>query len=163
MYFGDESSFNTVPSVPYSWQEKNCSTTIDSFKGPSLNVIGFMAPDNRFQSFVFNESISTNAVVGCIDKFVKTIKRKTILILDNAPTHSSDDFAEKIPDWKKLGLEIKFLPAYSPELNKIEILWRFIKYQWLSFSSYKCFNSLKENLFHILKNFGKLYKINFTY
>jgi DDE superfamily endonuclease len=36
------------------------------------------------------------------------------------------------------------LPAYSPQLNLIEILWRFIKYQWLEFSAYKDWNSLVE-------------------
>ena len=121
-----------------------------------------MAIDNTFSSLAFEESINTNVVVESIDDFSKNIKRKTVLVVDNAPTHTSDDFLEKIEVWKKRGLTIKFLPPYSPELNKIEILWRFIKYHWLPFSSYQCFNNLRENLFHILKNIGSLFKINFS-
>jgi len=122
-----------------------------------------MSADGReFTSAVFQESINTNVVVHCIDEFSMNINKKTVLIIDNAPTHTSDDFIEKIKEWKKRGLEIKFLPPYSPELNKIEILWRFIKYHWLPFSSYKCHNNLKENLIHILKNFGTEFKINFS-
>jgi hypothetical protein len=36
-------------------------------------------------------------------------------------------------------LIIKYLPPYSPELNLIEILWRFMKYYWLPFSAYMFF------------------------
>ena len=39
-----------------------------------------------------------------------------------------------MPKWVKRGLIIKYLPPYSPELNLIEILWRFMKYDWLPFS-----------------------------
>ncbi|WP_368860940.1 transposase, partial [Desulforhabdus sp. TSK] len=42
----------------------------------------------------------------------------------------------------KKNLYIKFLPTYSPELNLIEILWRKIKYEWLSFSAYLSFSLL---------------------
>ncbi|MDR2810274.1 MAG: transposase [Tannerellaceae bacterium] len=35
----------------------------------------------------------------------------------------------KIQQWLKQDLFIFFLPPYSPELNMIEILWRFIKYK----------------------------------
>ena len=121
-----------------------------------------MAIDNTFSCLAFEKSINTNVVVESIDQFSKNLERKTVLIVDNAPTHTSDDFLDKIPEWKGRGLEIKFLPAYSPELNKIETLWRFIKYYWLPFSSYQSFNNLKANLFHILKNVGNIFKINFS-
>lgn len=164
VYFFDESGFNLVPNVPFAWQQKGKSPQeIPSFKGKNLNVAGFLGHDHSFTSYVFEESINTNAVIGCIDDFSKQIKKKTYLILDNASAHTSDDFVEKIDEWEKMGLVIKFLPPYSPELNKIEILWRFIKYKWMPFDSYKCFNSLKNNLFYILRNIGEEYKINFSF
>ncbi|WP_431733819.1 transposase [Chondrinema litorale] len=30
---------------------------------------------------------------------------------------------EKLSEWREKGLYLQFIPAYSPELNKIEILW----------------------------------------
>ncbi|WP_195653196.1 transposase [Bacteroides cellulosilyticus] len=55
-----------------------------------------------------------------------------------------------------------FLPPYSPELNPIEILWRFIKYTWMPLDAFKNLNNLKERLTHILSHFGKEYDIKFS-
>ena len=60
------------------------------------------------------------------------------------------------------NLFIQNIPTYSPELNKIEILWRKIKYEWLNFSAYESFKTLKEELNNILANIGLDYHINFT-
>jgi hypothetical protein len=49
---------------------------------------------------------------------------------------------EKQKEWEQKGLKIFFLPTYSPQLNKIEILWRFIKYEWLRPSAYGSYLSL---------------------
>ena len=54
------------------------------------------------------------------------------------------------------------LPSYSPELNLIEILWRFIKYTWLDVSAYKSWFSLVTQVESILSGFGQEYVINFV-
>ena len=46
---------------------------------------------------------------------------------------------EQMPKWVQKGLIIKYLPPYAPELNLIEILWRFMQYSWLPFSVYASF------------------------
>ena len=59
------------------------------------------------------------------------------------------------------GSHVKYLPSYSPELNLIEILWRFIKYYWLPFSAYTSFQSLCKAVEDILTHFGTDYTITF--
>lgn len=49
----------------------------------------------------------------------------------------------------------------SPELNLIEILWRFIKYHWLPFSAYMSFPCLVQAVEDILTRFGTDFTINF--
>jgi len=56
--------------------------------------------------------------------------------------HTSKKFKAKLKSWKKRGLTVKYLPTYSPELNLIEIVWRFIKYLWLPLSAYSSFKNL---------------------
>ncbi len=101
-------------------------------------------------------------VVAAFDQFAKTLTKKTVVILDNASTHTSAEFKENIEKWEAQGLTIQPIAAYSPELNLIEILWRKIKYEWIPFSAYTSFSALKEALFEILANIGGKYKVNFT-
>ena len=47
-------------------------------------------------------------------------------IIDNAPILASRKFSSRMPTSQQQVLQIEFLPKYSPELNPIEILWRFL-------------------------------------
>ena len=80
---------------------------------------------------------------------------------ESPEVHRSYAFIQQIPKWVKRGLVIKYLPAYSPQLNLIEILWRFMKYTWLPFSAYTSFARLCQAVAQILKQFGTEYRIDF--
>ncbi len=84
----------------------------------------------------------------------KKLPKKRVVIIDNAPTHTSKKFLSKIKELEKKGLFIKYLPTYSPQLNIIEILWRFIKYEWLPFSTYSSFKQLLIEVENILIQIG---------
>jgi transposase len=64
--------------------------------------------------------------------------------------------------WKEKNVEIFYVPPYSPELNMIEILWRFMKYEWIELWAYKSWGHMVEYVENILKKFGIEYKINFS-
>ncbi len=117
---------------------------------------------NDLQPYMFEGSIHTGVVITCFDLFCHTITKKTVVVIDNASIHTSEEFEDRIPVWKKQGLIVKYLPAYSPELNLIEILWRRIKYAWLPFSAYACLHALSEALEDILSNIGSKYQITFA-
>ncbi len=59
-------------------------------------------------------------------------------------------------------LEIFWLPTYSPKLNLIEILWKFIKYEWIEIDAYNSLKSLKKYLKKVLDKLGTEYVINFV-
>ena len=160
-YF-DESGFTLEPCVPYAWQQSGETIEIPSSNSKRLNVLGFVNRDCRFDSFVFEGSVNTSVVVACIDEFAKQIKKPTTLIIDNASTHTSNEFNENLERWKEKNLSIYRIPPYSPELNIIEIIWRKIKYEWLPFSAYESYASLQEELFKVLSNIGKNYKVEFA-
>jgi len=101
-------------------------------------------------------------VIACFDRFCETIEKETIVIIDNAPTHTSQAFKARLSDWTDKGLIVKNLPTYSPELNIIEILWRFIKYQWLPLSAYQSYKQLKQELQKVLNGIGSEYSISFA-
>ena len=59
------------------------------------------------------------------------------------------------------GVRAMTICPYSPELNLIEIVWRFMKYYWLPISAYASFQSLVAAVEDILNRFGTDYRITF--
>jgi transposase len=53
-----------------------------------------------------------------------------------------------------------FLLPYSPELNRIEILWRKVKYEWLAFKTHDS-KILETDLDEIFTKFGEHYRLTF--
>ena len=162
IYF-DQSGFNLYAKVVYAWQKRGERTVIPVSKGKSQNVLGFMWHQcQRFESFVFDGSIDSNVVIGCFDIIASNIQKETVIVLDNASIHRSQEFADKIDEWKTLGLKIYFLPPYCPMLNKIEMLWKKIKYDWLTWDAYSSYKTLCDELDNVLSQIGSLYHITFA-
>ncbi|MDD5275792.1 MAG: transposase [Methylovulum sp.] len=59
-------------------------------------MLGFMNKNGPFQSWVFEQSVTTAIVVACIDRFAQALERPTVLVVDNAPTHASQEFKDNI-------------------------------------------------------------------
>lgn len=163
LFFFDQSGFSLTPSVPYAWQEKGKTIELPSSKGGHVNAIGMMTPDNEFKSYIFDGTVDSELVTYCFDEFFKYKRnnQKWVIIIDNAPIHKSDEFQSKVEEWGKKNIEFYFLPSYCPELNKIEILWRFTKQTWLSFESYMNKKSLVKGLSDVFQNIGTKYRITF--
>ena len=162
LYDFDESGFALDPSLPYAWQEPKSVIELPARRSGRINVLGFMNRNNDVHAYMFEESIHTGVVIACCDAFCQTITKKTVVVIDKASIHTSDEFAERLPSWKKHGLIIKYLSPYSPELNLIDILWRRIKYTWVPFSASACLNALSEALETILSHVGSEYQITFA-
>jgi len=163
LWFFDESGFDQQPSVPYAWQPIGETIEVPSQRSTRLNVLGFLTPDNQFESYCFEGTVNTDVVTACFDEFAKIrTPLPRYVIIDNASVHTSDDFLIKIPEWEKKGVIIRSLPTYCSELNIIEILWRFIKYYWLPFSAYLSFGNLKNEVENILSKIGYELRINFA-
>jgi len=162
LYYFDESGFSLTPVIPYAWQPVHTHILVVPRKRKRINVLGFFKRDNTFMPYMIEGTVDSESAIACFDHFCTTLTKKTVVVLDNAPIHTSEPFQAKIPLWKAKGLTLKFLPKYSPELNCIEILWKHIKYYWLPFSAYLSFKCLKEALTNILINIGRDYRISFA-
>ncbi|MDM5176112.1 transposase [Massilia sp. DJPM01] len=56
-----------------------------------------------------------------------------IVVLDNANIHRGETMELKRRQWQRRGLYLYYLPPYSPEFNRIDILWKQAKYVWRKF------------------------------
>jgi transposase len=161
VYF-DVAGFSLTPRVPYAWQLRGQTLELPSAHSPSLNVLGFLKLNGAFESFVFQGAINSTVFVHCFDDYCQRLERPALIVLDNAPIHTSQEVEERIKDWEEQGLYLLFLPPYCPELNLIEILWRKIKYEWLPLSAYQSFKELAKSLEEVLRGIGSKYLLSFA-
>ena len=162
LYYFDESGFCLTPYLPYAWQEQGQTIRLPSRRSKRLNVLGFLSKKNELQAYSFVGSVDSEVVIRCINDFCKDLDKKTVIVMDNASIHTSERLQAQIPVWKERGVEIFYLPKYAPELNCIEILWRFIKYEWIELDAYTSWTHLVNYVENVLQNFGEKYKIIFV-
>ena len=77
-----------------------------------------------------------------LDRFSFEIKKKTVVILDNASVHRNRKIKELRKIWEDRGLYLFYLPTYSPELNLAETLWRILKGKLIRTADYNTKDSL---------------------
>ena len=148
--------------MPYGWQPIGQTIGIESKRSQRLNVLGVMTRANQLHSYVSTQSITSEVVIACVDAFLPKVSKRTVIVVDQASIHTSDALYNKLAQWQQRNIEIFQLPSYSPQLNLIEILWRFIKYEWIEISAYQSWQSLVNYVEKVLKEFGENYVINFV-
>lgn len=90
-----------------------------------INLLGAINAKTREIISVYNESYIKAPTVVELLKIIKSRYRKQIyLVLDNARYQHCKLVKQTA---KELGIELIYLPSYSPNLNIIERLWKFIK------------------------------------
>ncbi len=99
------------------------------------------APSGRWQSTTMISSIRLDGTTACMHlpgaadtaAFVTyieqvlcpTLKPGDIVVMDNLSVHKSPEVGRLV---RRVGAEVRFLPAYSPDLNPIEKMWSKIKH-----------------------------------
>lgn len=158
----DETGFSLRPCIPYGWQEKEQEIILKSCQSKRINILGLMNRNLELDYQIYSGKIDSEIVINFLDKFSDNLAKTTVVVMDQASIHTSDALIEKLAEWKQKKLEIFWLPTYSPKLNLIEILWKFIKYEWIEIDAYESWKALMNYLKKVLDNLGKEYVINFA-
>jgi hypothetical protein len=69
--------------------------------------------------------------------------RELKVVLDNYSVHKSEVVERAVPELKRAGIELVYLPSYSPELSRIEPDWNDLKQHHLPRRSYETVAELK--------------------
>lgn len=127
---------------------------VDRFK---LSVYGAMGcngqliirPEENFDADSFKRFLET--VLARVNT-----NKKILLVLDNARYHHAKKLIEYINSIKD-RLELFFLPAYSPDINAIEMLWKKTR-RGVTHNRYFC--TLKEMTKELFDFWGRFCKPN---
>ena len=131
----------------YGWGRRGTRLVVpyEAPQGRRVNVVGALAPyDPAGPRLVFE---TRRKVEGRYDAaahlaFVRRVaglaadtatgagrRRPCVVVLDNYSVHRAAAVKDAIPELAAAGVRFCYLPAYSPELNPIEPVWRQVKYQ----------------------------------
>ena len=162
LYYGDEAGVNLEPNVPYGWQFRDEEVSMPSEKGKGINCFGLFTRDNQSWTATSETAINRDVVMEQLERFSFSLKKLTIVVLDNARIHHGKQMRERIEGWQSRGLYIFYLPTYSPHLNIAETVWRKLKYEWLSAEDYTSREHLQYAVKQALLAFGKSLRIKFA-
>ncbi len=73
-------------------------------------------------------------------------ERLTVVVQGNTPFHKGEQLKERRVVWEAKGLYLRYLPAYRPQLNLIEGVWRKLKGFLMPRRCYDNLNQLREAL-----------------
>jgi transposase len=135
VYFFDESRFGTHSKIGLAWFKKGSRTRIPCRLGFKSFYLYSAASGSGEEFTLIADSVNKPTMQIFLDEFSKTLKEDIILVMDNAGWHK----ALNVPK----NIEIIFLPPYSPELNPVERLWKYIKDHTLKNKIYKDLDELE--------------------
>lgn len=162
LYYADESKVSVEPCIPYGWQFPDEEVFMPTQTGAGLNCFALLQRNNQCVAATTTETINSQFILEKLEMLSTNLKKMTVVVLDNARIHTSQTIKERIAVWQQRGLFLFYLPRYSPHLNIVEILWRKLKYEWLSPHHYQD----EENLFYqirlALTSVGQNLFINFS-
>ena len=127
IFWEDETGIRSDHHAGRSWALKGQTPVIPS-TGKRFRFNRVAALSNR-GSLVFSivkKGLSARTFLLFLARMIKGRRRKIILIVDGHPAHRS----KMVRDWlaeHSDKMELVFLPAYSPELNPVELLNQDVK------------------------------------
>lgn len=163
----DECRFSRQAPVPYAWQVRGAPPVPlpAEREAGGQSVLGFWQPGacgQPLSAYALAGAWNAEAFAAAVDAFVAHEERgPTVRVLDNASIHRARLVQERRTAWAANGLSLCFLPAYSPELNKIALLWHRCKHYWLTPADYACDRTLQQRVAHVLARVGTEYTVTF--
>lgn len=163
MLFFDESGFSPNPPITYGWAPRGQTYAIEPQPHRQrVNVLGALDQHHALVWQAIERPTRQDDVIAFFDRLsaqVGTLPH--IVVLDNAGIHRSKAVERCRRRWARCGLGLFFLPPYSPELNRIEILWKQAKHFWrrpIGLTG----AALREEVESLMRGFGTRFTIKFS-
>jgi transposase len=155
----DECGF--APSLPcgYSWTLPGERKWVpyEYPQGRRVNVLATYRPYGpvlELTSQAFERTLTTDDILAYLKERPGT-GRPRVVVLDNASAHVSKVMKAARRELAQVGIFLYYLPAYSPELNAIEAIFRQVKYQEIPQRSHTSKTELRESVEQGFDSFGK--------
>lgn len=124
--FEDEASFWLDGTLYRTWARIGVQPRVDTYgERKTAHIFGAVSLDRADFAYQFTDVFNGETFWGFLKRLVRRFApRKVFLIIDNAPYHWVCDAGK---EWLKKNsdkIELHRLPAYSPEFNPMEPVWK---------------------------------------
>lgn len=156
MFFGDAAHFVLGTYLCWLWTKTRLFVKAAAGR-QRYNVLGAWNAVTNTLLAVTNTTV-VNADTAC--ELLRVIAAQSIgvpitLVLDNARYQ----YCQRVRDLaEQLGIEMLFLPSYSPNLNLIERLWKFVKKKALRGRYYATFAEFRAAIDDCLSKIGNMHR-----
>jgi transposase len=165
LLYYDEAGFCASPPVQRAWSPVGKPHAVTPAHHQRVSVMG--ALDFGAQKLHHAQATTTvnrQVFADFLDDLIARVSRPempTFIIMDNARIHHGLDTTLTSRWITQFNTFICYLPAYSPELNMIEIVWKQAKYHWREFATWSK-DTFRSKVSEMLDGFGSKFKINFA-
>jgi len=144
---------NTINGTCWQTKGKRGTVIVPSNTGRKrISVLGAVnAITGSCTTIITENNCDKDMVIATFNEIKKEYSddKEIVIILDNAPYNHS---YKTIEEASLLGIRLIFLPTYSPNLNLIERLWKFLKKIVLKNKYYKTFLEFKKAIETFFEN-----------
>ncbi|MFF4219373.1 transposase [Streptomyces nondiastaticus] len=157
LYYLDECGFSPTLPTGYTWARTGTRVVVncEDTKNRRVNVLGALndtGPEPELLWTTVEHRIDAATVLDFVCNHIARLpggadrlstspagfkrSRPCTIVLDNASIHPADAFKGRREELAAIGVHLFCLPSRSPELNRIERIWRSVKYQDMPVRAY---------------------------
>ena len=153
LYFLDATHPAHQSKLDYGWIYKGMNKAIKTTATQKrVHIFGALSYPSNELIIVEDETINSQSVISILEKLKFKHQPNTIIncVLDNAKYQKSLMIQEYL--FKNPNIKLHYLPAYSPNLNLIERVWKFMHKNVTNNWFYEYFEDFRYSILSFLRN-----------
>jgi transposase len=124
--FVDEAGFYLLPGVVRTYSPRGLTPVIYEWQTRDhLSVMGGVTPAGKVYTLARQETLNGLHSVAFLEHLLRHVGERLLVVWDRSPIHRRAEVTKFVA--AAGGLRLEPLPAYAPDLNPVEWLWRQLK------------------------------------
>ena len=129
LIFVDEAGFYLLPAIVRTYAPCGQTPILRVHKTRDhLSAMSAITPQGRLFTWVSAKALHASESVRFLEHVHRQLERKLLVIWDGSPIHRAKLLKAFLADGAAKYIHLEPLPAYAPDLNPDEGVWKHLKY-----------------------------------